>query len=262
MHARIHRGLHADDLDGWIVCLGNGCHARDQAAAANRHNQHVEIRHIFEHFQCRCPLAGHDQRVVERVNPGQALALADEFSMLLGLVERCAFKQDAGSEGARMLDLVERGRDGHGNGHRNPESAAMKGHALRMIAGRGGDHADFFLVLSQPGQLVQSAALLEGGGELEVLKLHPDFSAGDRRECARAAHGRALNLPFKNPGSILHILKAYRQLFTHCLAILSNRARPSYSALNERASGETLFQPCTQAGLLCAGGLSIRHATQ
>ena len=50
------------------------------------------------------------------------------------------------------------------------------------------------LVLAELQQLVQRAALLVGGGELQVLELHPDLGAGDLRQRARMAARRALDM--------------------------------------------------------------------
>ena len=55
----------------------------------------------------------------------------------------------------------------------------MIGDGLRMIAGRRGDHAARPLLGGQLEQLVERAAFLVGGGELQVLELQPDFRADD-----------------------------------------------------------------------------------
>src|SRR5690606_34552723 len=56
------------------------------------------------------------------------------------------------------------------------------------------DHTALLHVLAELQQLVERAALLVGGGELQVLKLHPDLRPGDLRERARVAAGRALDM--------------------------------------------------------------------
>ena len=53
-----------------------------------------------------------------------------------------------------------------------------------MIAGRRGNHAAGPLVVGQLEQFIERAAFLEGGGELEVLELQPDFGADDLGQSA------------------------------------------------------------------------------
>ena len=55
----------------------------------------------------------------------------------------------------------------------------MIGDGLRMVAGRGGDDSARALVFGQLEQFVERAALLVGGGELEVLELEPDLGADE-----------------------------------------------------------------------------------
>jgi len=69
------------------------------------------------------------------------------------------------------------------------------GEALAVVAGRRRDHAPGALLGGQLQQLVQRAALLVGGGELQVLELDPDLGAGDLRQGPRMVAGRAFDLP-------------------------------------------------------------------
>ena len=66
----------------------------------------------------------------------------------------------------------------------------MIGDALRMVAGRHGDDATAALLIGELQQRVQCAALLEGGGELQVLELYPDVGLGDARQRLAAQAGR------------------------------------------------------------------------
>jgi hypothetical protein len=53
------------------------------------------------------------------------------------------------------------------------------GDALRVVAGRHGDHAALLIARRQRGEAIEGAALLEGGGKLLVLELEPDLAAQD-----------------------------------------------------------------------------------
>ncbi len=104
---------------------------------------------------------------------------ADGLGVIAGLVVAVAVQHHLRPEAAGMLDLHGRRGLGHDDGDRRPQPLAMIGQTLGMIAGRGGDDAAPTLFLAQAQQLVQRAALLEGGGELQVLELHIYFRAGD-----------------------------------------------------------------------------------
>ena len=67
----------------------------------------------------------------------------------------------------------------------------MIGDRLGMIAGRRGDHASGALFGGQLEQFVERAALLVGGGELEVLELEPHFGADDVGQGPAHQRGRA-----------------------------------------------------------------------
>jgi hypothetical protein len=53
------------------AALADGRAARDQPAAADRHDQRVDRGHVLEHLQRDRALAGDDVRIVERVDEGQ-----------------------------------------------------------------------------------------------------------------------------------------------------------------------------------------------
>ncbi len=53
----------------------------------------------------------------------------------------------------------------------------MVGDALRVIAGRHGDDAATALLGRQRRQAIEGAALLVGGGKLQVLELEPNLAA-------------------------------------------------------------------------------------
>ena len=67
----------------------------------------------------------------------------------------------------------------HHDRRRNAEPLGVIRDRLRMVAGRRGDHAARALLRRQLQQFVERAALLVGGGELQILELQPDFGADD-----------------------------------------------------------------------------------
>ena len=63
-HRRIALGLHADDLDARRQRLGRHGDAGNQAAAADRHHQHLQLRHRRQHLQRDGALTRHHRRII------------------------------------------------------------------------------------------------------------------------------------------------------------------------------------------------------
>ena len=74
-HAGGERGetgrLDPEDADVGLDGLGRGGHPGDQAAAADRHRQDLQVRRVLQHLQRDGALAGHDVQVVERMDEHQ-----------------------------------------------------------------------------------------------------------------------------------------------------------------------------------------------
>jgi hypothetical protein len=79
----------ADHLDRRLVRLGHRAHSRDQPAAADRHDQRLDLGRVLEQLERDGALARGHHRVVERVHEGQpelALHAAGEFvGLVVGL---------------------------------------------------------------------------------------------------------------------------------------------------------------------------------
>jgi hypothetical protein len=86
--------------------------------------------------------------------------------------------------------MVGRG-PGHHDRDGNAEPRAVIGDGLGMIAGGSRDHAARPRRLVHLQQFVEGAALLVGGGELQILELHVDFGAGQLRKGAAEQSGGA-----------------------------------------------------------------------
>ena len=65
IHRRIQLGLHPDHLDRGLERLGDRCHPAHQPAAADRHDEAIEIVLLGQHFERHRALPRSDQRIVE-----------------------------------------------------------------------------------------------------------------------------------------------------------------------------------------------------
>jgi hypothetical protein len=173
--------------------LRRGGDARNEPAAADRHHQHVEVGHLLQHLEAHRALAGDHRGVVVGVDEGEAFARAERVRVLRGPGERVALEDHVGAVHLRALHLVVRGAARHHDHRAHAQARRVVGDALRVVAGAHGDDAAPALGLGQREQLVERAALLERGGELQVLELEPQLAAGERRQGAAAQARRALH---------------------------------------------------------------------
>ena len=96
-----------------------------------------------------------------------------------GVVDNAAVENDLRAVAGGLGHLHRRRRLRHDDHRRNAEPLGVIGDRLRVIAGRCRDHAARPLLRRQLQQFVERAALLVGGGELQILELQPDLRADD-----------------------------------------------------------------------------------
>ncbi len=174
---RVESGLDADHLDAGLDRFRRERHAADQPTAADRHDQAVEVRNVFDHLERDCALSGDDQRVVERMDERQAAARREVAGERRRVTQLFAMQDHLRPVRLRVLDLHERRVRRHHDRDRYAEALAVIRHGLGMIARRHRDDAAPLLVDRQAQQLVQRAALLERGGELQVLEFQVQVHA-------------------------------------------------------------------------------------
>ncbi len=163
------RRLHADDAHAGPQRLGGNRNPRDEPAAADGHDDGVDLGAGVEEFEADRALPGDDARVVERVDERQP-ALGDQFvDTLRGIVEGGAVEDDLGAESARGSDFGERRALGHDDDRRHAERPGGEGDTLRVVARRLRDDAARALVVGQVDHAVEGAAHLEGAADLRVL---------------------------------------------------------------------------------------------
>ena len=204
LHRRIELGLDPDDLDAGLIALAAVDDAADQPAAADRNDQRVEVGHGVEHFERDRAGAGDDRGIVERMDEVQPLLGLDLAAWALASSNRSPWRTTVAPWPSVWVTFIVGVRTGHDDRHRDAEAAAVVGDRLGVVAGRGSDDAAGALVVVQRQQFVERAALLVGGGVLQILELQPDVGAGDvgqsaaaqrrgvrrrRRRCARRRPG-------------------------------------------------------------------------
>ena len=169
--------LHADDEDLRAYRLGRHGDAGDQAAAADGHDQRVEIGRLFQQLKAEGALPRDHGLVVVGVYEGQFSVLGQALGEGRSLREAGAMQQHFGAEHARLLHLgVGRGA-GHDDGDRYAQPRSVMGQRLRMVSGGHGHDAAATLRRVHGQQPIQGAAFLERCGELQILELEVQLRA-------------------------------------------------------------------------------------
>jgi len=193
-HRRIKRRFNADDLDRRLFgARGNGI-SSNQAAAADRDDENVEIGRVFQLFQRNGALAGDNVRIVIGMHPDEVLLLGDCLGAHLRLRHRLAVQHDGRAMRFGRLHLHERRRDRHDDGGGNTQAPGVIGHRLGVIAGRHGDHAAAALGRGERRKFYAGTPFLERIGHLQILVFDVNARSGERRELRRRQKRRAQHL--------------------------------------------------------------------
>ena len=207
-HGRKAPRLHPHHGDAGLDGFGGGGHAGDQPTAADGHHQRIQFGLLRQHLQRGRTLAGHDGDVVVGVHEHQVLGVGQLPGVRVGLFQRGAVQDHLRAEAARARHLDAGREAGHDDGGRDAQALRVIGHALRVVARAHGDHAARALGRRQLHQLVAGAALLEAGGELQVLELEEHLRARQLGQRARF-HARGFqHLPAHPRGGLLNVGQA------------------------------------------------------
>ena len=169
---------------------------RAEAAAADRHDDLGEVRHVLEQLEPERALARHDVGSSNGCTNASPPSSRARERGLDALVDGLAADVDLRPHAARASTLASGASLGTNTSQCTPRWRAAAASAWRVVAGRGGDDAAAAAVLPQRGELGRHAAHLERAGALQVLRLQRDDAARALGERARREHRRA-------PGELL-----------------------------------------------------------
>jgi hypothetical protein len=175
--------LHAHDADRRPHLLDPGGYARDQAATADGHEQHIDIFFgLFENFLADRALAGDHDGIVERVYEYEALFVREFAGVPVRVVIRIAVQDHFAAERRDGFGLDGRRSYGHDDDRANAAAAGRESDALRVIARGTADDAVAEFALIEVRDLVVGAAQLEREDRLQVFPFHQDAIADAPRE--------------------------------------------------------------------------------
>ena len=175
LHAGCAFGLYADNLDAGVQHLCQRGNTRCKAAASDGNQNRVNKRKLLHDFHGDGALASRNDRVVERMDEGEAALFGNIQGVFVGLIVHIAGKDYLGTLFLRALYLDKRGGGGHNDGGVHAVLAGSVGNALGMVACRSGDKAALAFFVGQRADLVIGAADLVSAGALHVLGLKVNF---------------------------------------------------------------------------------------
>ncbi len=148
----------------------------NQTAAADRHEHRRQlILAVTNNLGADRPLPCDDQRIVEGMDERHAGLRHERVAVRLGLVVAVARQHHLGAHRLHRIHLDPRRRLRHDDDRAQTEPLRRERHALRVIAGAGGDDTARPLPVRQMRNLVVGAAQLEAEDRLQVLALEQDF---------------------------------------------------------------------------------------
>mmetsp|Transcript_39458 Transcript_39458/g.100006 ORF Transcript_39458/g.100006 Transcript_39458/m.100006 type:complete len:332 (-) Transcript_39458:742-1737(-) len=172
------RRLHPDDLHLGLDSLDGQRHARDEAAAAHRDDNGVQLVHLLQDLHADCARSGQDGRVVVSVDVRERVRISQFARLGKRLGEVLAGQHHVGAQRLAAADFGQRRRLRHDDSYGDLQVAAMVAERQTVVAGRGSHHAAPFLVCRQKQHCITGASLLEAASGLIVLPFQKD-----RRAC-------------------------------------------------------------------------------
>jgi hypothetical protein len=203
--------LHADDFQVRLDGLAGDARSCCATAAADRHDQDIDVGLGLEQLERRRSDPGDQVRLVAGVDVAVAVLARETFRVLPGLVEVPPVDDELRAEPLhrRELDRVRALGDAHDRAH--TEDSCRERDRLAMVARRRGDDAAPALVLAQLRDEVDAAADLEGADRQVVLVLDEDFGADELAQRAVRVERRRLQVR-RDPAPRVHDVGEGREL--------------------------------------------------
>ncbi len=151
-------------------------HARGQPSAPHRQDHGVHFGQVLNDLEPQGALAGDHLGVIEGVNKSIPLG-RQGLGPFQGLPQVPPVEDHSRAVTLGGQLLGNGGPLGHDDDGREAQLGGGEGHALAMVARRGGHHPDPLAPLFEPRQAVDGPPQLKRPGGLEVLQLQKDLPA-------------------------------------------------------------------------------------
>ncbi len=184
VHCRRIFGLHPDDPDARVQRLRVRRDAGYQAAAADRHENGVDLvaMMLAQNLHGDRALSGDDVGIIKGVDEHQPALPAQFDRVFISLIVVIAVQHDLSAEISHRLHFDVGSGHRHDDDGRNAACARAQCHALRMIAGGRANDTSLRADRRQLRDLVVRAANLERKHRLEVFSFEHDAVAEPARQ--------------------------------------------------------------------------------
>ena len=176
VHAGGTLGLYAVDLYLRPQALDGKGHAGDQAAAAHRHDDCIQIRQLVQNFQTDGALACNDLLVIVGVDKGHAGLFLQLHGLVVGIVVGAGHQTHLCAQILGVLHLHDGRTVRHADDALDATAGGGQRHALRMVAGRAGNDALGAFFGRKLADLIVSTAHLEAAGGLQILSFQVELA--------------------------------------------------------------------------------------
>ena len=133
--------LDAEETDRGAHVLGDGGATGEQSAAADRGDQGIQLRGVFQQLQRRGSLPCHDHRMIEGWHQSGAGLFENAGGDSLAAFPEAVIRHDASAIRARAFKLGTRCVGGHHDGGGGSCMPGGDGHCNGVITGGKGHHA-------------------------------------------------------------------------------------------------------------------------
>ncbi len=201
------------DADHLARRRDRGCRHRDaadQAAAADWHDQEVDVRSVLENLEREGGRAGDDVLVVVRRDELRAFLRRERLRLPLCLVVIGSFRAERRAVPPDRVELGRRCICGREHDQRQLERFGGRRERAPVISGRGRDQPRWRVPAFEAREdRVERAARLERVGELQRLELQPDIAAGQVGEPERSHQRRPPDVRSDPPPCAQHVNKVH-----------------------------------------------------
>lgn len=200
--------LHTDYLNARVNLLDAGRNARNQAAAARRHKNHIDCRQVGKDFQRNGALSGHHVLIVKGVDKLRALFVHNFACLGIRFVVDRAVQHHLGAVALGRGDFGDGRRARHDDRGRYADLRGGKGHALRVVARRRSHNGLKAALLITFHDLVVCTAHLKRAGFLLVFVFQIDLRARHFGEGLGRGKRDGMDDIFEAAGSRLEVVHA------------------------------------------------------
>ena len=178
--------------------------AGNQTAAADGHNDRIQVIHLVEDLQTDGALSGDDVFIIKGMDKGVAVFLLQLQSLPVGIIVHTGYQTNLGTEALGGFHLGKRGIFRQADQRRDAALGSCQSNALGMVACGTGNNTLGLFFFAEHGNLVTGTAELKRAGSLKVFRLEIQLEILGKTvgSCQR----RGTDYIFQNQGGVENLV--------------------------------------------------------